>query len=154
MADTGDDVPATDDDTTPDTLEDDELEGQPSEKLLKALREERKAARSATREAGELRAQVEELGARAEQAEKLLADLTRQFVAAEHDLPPAVAGRLRGTTPAELAADAAELAALLPTAHGFDGGSRITAPRVESPERAHGRLIATVLRGGGPHDDR
>jgi hypothetical protein len=154
MADTDDDVPATDDDTTPDALEDDELEGQPSEKLLKALREERKTARNATREAGELRVQVEELGTRAEQAESLLADLTRQFVAAEHNLPPALADRLRGSTPAELDADAAELAALLPTGVDFDGGSRVTVPHVESPERAHGRLVASMLRGGDPYEDR
>lgn len=149
----------TEDDTTPDAPdaeapEDGELEGQPSDALLRALRTERKARRTASREAAELRAQVQELGARAGQAEELLADLTRQFVVAEFNLPPALADRLRGATPAELEADAAELADVLGTGADFDGGSRQTAPRVDSPERAHGRLIGALLRGDDPYEDR
>ncbi len=47
----------------------------------------------------------------------------RATVANRHNLPPALAGRLRGSTETELEADAKELSKLVPAAQGRGGGA-------------------------------
>lgn len=97
----------------------------------RAIKAEREAAKAAKKEADELRARLkeyedrdlseqekaakrsEEFQARAEAAERKLAAL-------EAGLPVSMADRLRGSTPEELAADAAELKKAL----GLDGDAK------------------------------
>jgi hypothetical protein len=85
----------------------------------KALAKEREAAEQAKlAEQGQYRELAEREKARAAELEARLAqrerDILRRDVAARHNLPPALAARLQGDDEAAMAADAAELAKLLP----------------------------------------
>jgi hypothetical protein len=89
-----------------------------------------------------------------EDAEQRAADaelkLLRFEVAAEAGLDPAAVQFLTGSSREELEHRADELAKLLtekgkPTAGGFDGGARGTAPDKGTPEQEHNRLLLEAL---------
>jgi hypothetical protein len=78
----------------------------------------------------------------------------RFTVAASKGLDLDLADRLKGSTKEELEADAESLLPKLSSAGGFDGGARPSrAPKTEDPSKAHGRFIASILRGGDGSDD-
>lgn len=133
--------------------------------LAKALKAERQAARDARAELRTARAELEtaqatisSLTTKADEAtskvsalETDLADATgtvlRFAVAAEKGLDLTLADRLKGATKEELEADADTLLTLAPGG-GFDGGARLNrAPTTKDPGKAHGQLIARILRG-------
>lgn len=165
---TSDDTATNDDETKQDPPKEGEGEGEDAgEKLKSALRKERQAAREARAKAREHEATIaqlrDELAAAKQTADKLTeledraataeAKALRYEVAAEKGIDLKLASRLSGSTREELEADADDFLASIGVAADFDGGVRTRAPQKEDPAKAHGRFIASLLRGEVPGAD-
>lgn len=93
--------------------------------LIEKLREENKAAKAAAKKLAELEAkerereeaemsELEKLTSKNAELEKQLHEMAQRAAAAKYNLPAELVTRLVGSTPEEVEADAAKLAAALP----------------------------------------
>lgn len=127
----------------------DALDGESLRRMVRDLRRESGNYRTQLQKVRDAQVKTEgEFAALQSELAKREAELVRERVGAQFNLPPALRSRLRGDTEAEILADAKEVAGLFkPAVSGFDstdpsGGLDSSAPPVESPDELAAKIRA------------
>lgn len=127
----------------------DALDGEALRRMVRDLRRESGNYRTQLQKVRDAQVKTEEeFTTLQSELAKREAELVRERVGAQFDLPPALRSRLRGDTEAEILADAKEVAGLFkPAVSGFDstnpsGGLDSSAPPVESPDELAAKIRA------------